>query len=59
MLEDPWAECEAVQVSEVAKKQATSTRHRFRLFTRLEQNEDDENGEEPGKSSATILIRLS
>ena len=52
MLEDPWSACTAVQVTEVAKQQASSTRHRFRLFTRLEQTEDKDGMEdldEPGR----------
>ena len=52
MLEDPWSACTAVQVTEVAKQQASSTRHRFRLFTRLEQKEDKDGMEDldgPGK----------
>ena len=42
MLEDPWAECTPVPVSEVAKKVQVSTRHRFRLFQRLDQTEDND-----------------
>merc|ERR1711962_1516975 len=40
MLEDPWAECTPVPVSEVAKKVQVSTRHRYRLFQRLDQTEE-------------------
>ena len=57
MLEDPWAECSPVQVTEVAKAQASSTRHRFRLFTRLEQDNDGmEDHDEPGQLSARIRL---
>ena len=60
MLEDPWAECTPVPVSEVAKKVQVSTRHRYRLFQRLDQTEDNDgllDDEEPGKLllSATRL----
>ena len=60
MLEDPWAECTPVPVSEVAKKVQVSTRHRYRLFQRLDQTEDNDgllDDEEPGKlkMSATRL----
>lgn len=47
MLEDPWAECTPVPVSEVSKKVQVSTRHRYRLFTRLDQTEDNDGLEEP------------
>ena len=57
MLEDPWAECTPVPVSEVAKKVQVSTRHRYRLFQRLDQTEDNDgllDDEEPGKIKRQI-----
>ena len=57
MLEDPWAECTPVPVSEVAKKVQVSTRHRYRLFQRLDQTEDNDgllDDEEPGKLKCQI-----
>ena len=57
MLEDPWAECTPVPVSEVAKKVQVSTRHRYRLFQRLDQTEDNDgllDDEEPGKLKRQI-----
>lgn len=58
MLEDPWAECTPVPVSEVAKKVQVSTRHRYRLFQRLDQTEDNDgllDDEEPGKLKCQLL----
>merc|ERR1711990_815903 len=40
MLDDPWKDCTPVQVSEVTKQQVQNTRHRYRLFARLNQDVD-------------------